>query len=101
MARIAVEFMVTLELDVPDELAARMTLDDLAETADLAAHRCRGSSPLVVANEFAGNCPFSLLPLREGLMPEDIQLGVCYEPQFPRIDDAGLGAADLPHVVSG
>jgi hypothetical protein len=87
MARIAVEFTVTVELDVPDELAARM-MDDLAETAHLAAHHCGGSCPLVVANEFAGSCRFSLLPLREGLVPEDITLGVYPEWMFPRVEDA-------------
>lgn len=89
MARITVEFTVTVELNVPDELAARMTMDDLAETADLAAHRCGGECPLVVANEFAGACRFSLLPLREGLTPADITLGVYPEWMFPKLPDAG------------
>src|SRR5687767_4206907 len=105
MARIAVEFTVTVELEVPDELAAHMALDDVAQTADFAARYTGGSCPLVVTNDVVGTCTFSMRPLCEGLTPADIALGVFYEPQFPLLDsaraepDTGVRPMDRPFVV--
>ena len=73
-----------------------MTLADLPETADLAARSGGRTCPLVVANEFAGECRFSLRPLREGMAPEDITLGVYPEWLLPLIDDESAAPdADL------
>lgn len=92
MAILTVEFMVTLDLHIPDELAARMTLDDICDTADLAGHM-GGPVPLVMGNEVVGVCSCVVIPLREGLTPDDVIVYGDLEGKFPNVEGAHLSPA--------
>jgi hypothetical protein len=69
-----------MDLDLPAELAARMTAQDVCDCADLAA-RARGNTPVILGNEvLSTRCSWAMrprhseLPFEEGcvsLIPGD------------------------------
>ena len=71
MARITLTFEVEMDLDVPDELAARMTAQDVCDCADLAARK-RGTAPVILNNEvLTARSSWSMRPRHEELPFED------------------------------
>ncbi len=71
MARVTLTFEVEMDIDVPDELAPRMTAQDVCDCADLAA-RAHGNTPIVLGNEvLSARCSWSMRPRHEELPFEE------------------------------
>lgn len=88
MARITLNFEVEMDLDIPDELAAQMTAQDVCDSADLAV-RTRGTAPVVLNNEvLPARCSWALHPRHDELPFEEGVVSLIVGDKFALIADA-------------
>jgi hypothetical protein len=76
MARVTLTFEVEVDLDIPDELAPRMTAQDVCDCADIAA-RNRGNTPIILSNEvLSARCSWVMRPRHSELPFEEGVVGI-------------------------
>jgi hypothetical protein len=86
MAALTVKFAVQVELNVPDEVAARMSKRDLCDSLELAV-RTQGASPVVLDGELLTNrFAWALAPKSDELPETELELDVFADHQFPKLE---------------
>lgn len=102
MAHITVRFAVEMDLEVPDEYAQTMTLEDLCASVDLAAHGGGRNTPVVIGNELMpATFSWRIQPVGAEVLPETAEVFGLPGDGFDRLNDEVPEPLPQPDLVVG